>query len=79
MTYLIMAIIGGALGLYLVHSGRVTTRGLMGAAYAFLGGLLGIFLLRAVLGALGPIGALIGAVTGAVLLLWAARSLDRRD
>jgi hypothetical protein len=79
MPYLIMAIIGGAVGLYLVHTGRVTTRGLMGAAYAFLGGLLGIFLLRAALGALGPVGALIGAVTGAVVLLWAAKSLDRSD
>ncbi len=79
MPYLIMAIIGGALGLYLVRSGRVSTRGLSGGTYAFLGGLLGILILRAVLGVLGPVGALIGAVAGAVLVLWAARALDGGD
>ena len=79
MPYLIMAIIGGALGLYLVRSGRVSTRGLSGGTYAFLGGLLGIFVLRAVLGVLGPVGALIAAVAGAVLVLWAAKALDGGD
>ncbi len=79
MPYLIMAIIGGALGLYLVRSGRVSTRGMAGGTYAFLGGLLGILVLRAVLGVLGPVGALIGAVAGAVLVLWAAKALDGGD
>ena len=79
IPYLIMAIIGGALGLYLVRSGRVSTRGLSGGTYAFLGGLLGIFVLRAVLGVLGPVGALIGAVAGAVLVLWAAKAMDSGD
>ena len=79
MPYLIMAILGGALGLYLVQSGRVTSRRLIGIGYAVIGGLLGIFILRAVVGVLGPVGALIGAVAGAVIVLWIAKQTGPKD
>ena len=79
MPYLIMAIIGGALGLYLVQTGRVTSRRLVWGMYAVIGALLGIFVLRAVVGAMGPLGALIGATTGAVVLLWLGRSMGPKE
>ena len=76
MLYLIAIVVGGALGLYLVQSGRITSPRLVSGFYAVLGGILGIMILRFLLGGLGPIGAIIGATVGAMILLFAAQQIS---
>lgn len=76
MPLLIAVLVGGALGLVLVQSGRITSPRLIAGFYAVLGGILGIFILRFVMGGLGPVGAIIGATAGAAILLYAAQSLS---
>lgn len=73
MPLLIIVLIGAAIALYLVQTGRVTSARLVSGIYAVLGGLLGIMALRFLVGPLGPFSAIIGAVIGAVILLYFAK------
>ncbi|MEO0990844.1 MAG: hypothetical protein AAFX00_07850 [Pseudomonadota bacterium] len=71
MPILLIAVLGGAIGLYLVATNRVNTQRIVLFSVAVLGAGLGIYTLRALSLISGPVGALMAATAGAALLLWA--------
>ena len=79
MAPLIVVLIGAGIALILVQTGVVTSTRLISAIYAILGGVLGIMILRFIVGPLGPISGIIGAVLGAVILLYFARPKSKGD
>jgi len=78
MPIMLLAVVGGVLGLWLFQTGRITGELLMATFYAVAGAALGILLLRLV-AETGIAGAVVAAVIGAVVLLWLARRSGRGD
>lgn len=77
---LFLAILAGtAIAAILVWSGLVTSSRMITAVYGVLGGLLGVIILRFIVGPLGIVGAVIAAAIGAVVLLWVAKKAARSD
>lgn len=79
MPILVLAVVGGVFGLWLIRSGRITGEVIMATFYAVAGAALGILLLRLV-AETGLVGGAIAAVAGAVVLLYLVqRSGRKRD
>lgn len=78
MPILVLAVVGGLFGLWLFRSGRITGELIMATFYAVAGAALGILLLRLV-AETGPLGAVIAAIAGAVVLLYIARRAGRKN
>ena len=76
MPILIAVLLGAALVIVLVRSGLITTPLLLHAAYGVLGGILGIMILRFLIGPLGLAGAIIGALIGGVVILTFVRQAE---
>ena len=77
MPYLLVVIAGALIAIVLVRMGVVNSKNLASAGYGVLGGVLGIMVLRFLIGPLGIIGGVIGAIVGAALVLYGARALSK--
>ena len=69
MPRLIAVLVGSVIAIVLVRTGIVTSSLLLSLAYAALGGILGIMILRFLVGPMGLTGGIIGAVLGAAVIL----------
>ncbi|MEM8632738.1 MAG: hypothetical protein AAGF74_16020 [Pseudomonadota bacterium] len=78
MPILMIAVIGGAIGLYVFLNYPVTQKHIAYTAIALIGAGLGFYILRGLF-VLGPVTAILGAAGGAVLLLWAFTYFGRKD
>ena len=79
MPILMLAVVGGVLGLLIFQWGRITGEKLLAVFYAVSGALLGVILLTRLAASTGPVGAVLSAVAGAVVVLYLARISGKRD
>ncbi len=70
---LIVVLVGVGIALLLVRSGYVTSELLISGVYGVLGAVLGLMILRYLVGPLGIYGGIVGAGIGAVVLLFLMR------
>ncbi len=79
MMHLIWLILVGGVAGYIATRALNIRTGVLATVLIGMGGaLVGGFVLRLVLAVLGVFGALLGAVLGALLLIWVVNSLSRR-
>ena len=79
MPIVMLAVVGGVLGLLLYQWGRITGQQILAAFYAVAGAALGIMLATRLGGALGPLSLVLAATAGAIIVLYVAVRLSRPD
>jgi len=79
MPIVLLAVVGGVLGLLIFQWGRITGDRLLALFYAVAGAALGVMIVARVAGALGPVGLVLAGAAGAVVVLYLAKITGRRE
>lgn len=78
MSFLMLVIVGAIAGYLATRALKLEVSPLVTVAIGIAGALVGGFLLQVALGILGFLGGIIGAVLGALLLIWIYQSVQTK-